>query len=71
LDSPQPGGTGTKKKLTAEDAEDAEDAEEKPLIQCFETSAFSAVNFFLVPAPPGWVLPAERAAPQALDKRDK
>ena len=41
---------------TAEDAEDAEDTEEKTLIQCFETSASSAVNFFLVPAPPGWGL---------------
>ena len=39
----QPGGAGTKKKLTAEDAEDAEDAEEKTLIQCFETSAFLCV----------------------------
>ena len=36
----QPGGAGTKKKLTAEDAEDTE---EKTLIQCFETSAFLCV----------------------------
>ena len=39
----QPGGAGTKKKLTAEDAEDTEDTEEKTLIQCFETSAFLCV----------------------------
>jgi hypothetical protein len=39
--APNPGKAETKKKLTAEDAEYTE---KKTLIQCFETSASSAVE---------------------------